>query len=223
MLPETYWTETVDAYIDCKDWKIPRNVKGRSFLDKLKVRGHLRTRREGLARGFTKPDKRKHHRNTEPNVKVFTAIVGGRVRVWHYLPKRWGGDVAEGVYRNVLAPALKRHRGEKRRYILLEDNDPTGFKASIAVATKAAMKIQPIAFPTYSPDLNPLDYALWQEVENRMGRQQAPAGETIEGFKARLSRTAKSIPTRVVTKMLASMRGRTQSVYACGCGHIPRG
>ena len=222
MLPETYWTETVDAYIDCKNWKIPRSVKWRSFLNKLKVRGHLRTRREGLERGFTKPDKRKHHRNTGPNAKVFAAIIGGRVRVWHYLPKRWGGDVAEGVYRNVLAPALKRHRGEKRRYILLEDNDPTGFKASIAMAAKAAMKIQPIAFPTYSPDLNPLDYALWQEVENRMGRQQAPAGETIGGFKARLSRTAKSIPTRVVTKMLASMRGRTQSVYACGGGHIPR-
>ena len=106
--------------------------------------------------------------------------------MWHYLPKRWGGDVAEDVYRNVLAPALKRHRGEKRRYILLEDNDPTGLKASIAMAAKAAMKIQPIAFPTYSPDLNPLDYALWQEVENRMGRQQAPAGETIWGIQGPL-------------------------------------
>ena len=166
-LPTSFWTDKVDAYIDCKAWPIPRTTKGRKFLNKLKVRGHLRTKAEGLNKEFTKPDKRKHHMNVGPNAKVFAAIVGNRVRVWHYLPAVWSGSAAADVYKTVLAPALTRFRGAKRQYDILEDNDPTGFKAAVSIAAKKALKIKPIKFPTYSPDLNPCDYALWQEVERR--------------------------------------------------------
>ena len=115
-LPVTFWTDTIDAYIDCKMWPIPRSVKGRKFLNKLRVRGHLRARKEGLDKGYTKPDKRKHHMNVGPNVRLFAAIIGHRVRVWHYLDGKWSGKAAEDVYKDVLAVALKRYRGEKRRY-----------------------------------------------------------------------------------------------------------
>lgn len=221
-LPDAFWTEKVDAYIDCKRWSVPRNLRGHSYLNKLKVRGHLRTPAEGLKKGFTKPDKRKHRRNVGPLVNVFAAIVGNRIRIWHYLPKRWGGVAAEAVYRKVLAPALKRHRGAKRTYTILEDNDPTGFKATPAVNAKEELKIQPIDFPTYSPDLNPLDFAVWQEVEKRMSGQRTPKSETIDGFKDRLKRTAKSIPAGVVRKMLSSIKKRAQGIYECGGGNMPR-
>ena len=128
-LPARFWLESMDAYIDCKRWPIPRNLRGRKYLNKLKVRGHLCTRKEGLKKEFTKPDKRKYHRNTGTNVNVFATIVGGKVAVWHYTKGNWSGLSAERVYRHVLAPALKRIRGQKRRYSILEDNDPTGFKA----------------------------------------------------------------------------------------------
>ena len=221
-LPERHWLTNVDAYIDCKDWPIPQNARGQRYLNMMRVRGHLRTKGEGLSKGFTKPDKKKHRVNTGGNVKLFAAIIGCRVRVWHYLPRRWNGDEAKKVYEKVLAPALKRHRGPKRTYILLEDNDPTGFKSKVGVDAKAALKIQPMEFPTYSPDLNPLDFALWQEVQNRMAAQVAPNKESAEKFKQRLRKTAMSIPESVVRKMLTSIKGRAQSIYEMNGGHIPR-
>ena len=220
-LPLTYWTQTVDAYIDCKRWRIPRNIRGRKFLNKLKVRFHLRTPEEGLQRGFTKPDARKHHRNTGPNMNLCAGIVGGRIRVWHYLPGRWSGAAAADLYRDVIAPALKRHCGVKRKYILLEDNDPTGFKSTRGIEAKAALNIEPLRFPTYSPELNPLDFAVWDEVERRMSEQKAPANESVHAFKARLRRTALAIPAPVVTKMLCAIKRRAQSVYDHDGGNIP--
>ena len=221
-LPETFWTDTIDAYIDCKMWPVPRSVKGRKFLNKLRVRGHLRTKKEGLDKGCTKPDKRKHHMNVGPNVKLFAAIVGNRVRVWHYLDGKWSSKAAEAVYKNVLATALKRHRGEKRCYDIVEDNDPTGFKAAVAIRAKKEVKIKPIEFPTYSPDLNPCDYSLWEEIENRMATQKTPRGEDVAGFKERLRRTALSIPAPVIRKMLADMKPRARQVYERKGGHIPK-
>ena len=37
-LPESYWLDKVDAYIDCKRWPTPHNARGRQFVNKLKVR-----------------------------------------------------------------------------------------------------------------------------------------------------------------------------------------
>ena len=46
-----------------------------------------------------------------------------------------------------MALALRRYRGVKRRYVILEGNGPTGFKATIAVNTKAALNIFPLGLP----------------------------------------------------------------------------
>ena len=116
---------------------------------------------------------------------------------------------------------MKRHRGSKRRYTILEDNDPTGWKSTAARAAKASLKITPLEIPAYSPDMNPCDFALWDEVERRMAEQQTPDGETPDGFKARLRRTAKGIPKATVLKMVLAMKRRTQSIYENQGGHIP--
>ena len=220
--PATFWTDVVDAYIDLKDWAIPRSIRGQQHLNRRKVRKHLRTKTEGLKRGFTKTDKRKHRVNTGPSVKLCAAIIGCKVRVWHYLPKTWNKEAAVNLYKKVLAPTLRRHRGVKPRYTILEDNDPTGFKAAAAVATKAALKIVPLEYPVYSPDMNPCDYALWDEVERSMAKQVTPDGEIVDGFKARLRRTAMGLPKAVVKKIVAGMKRRTGEIYAKNGGHIPR-
>ena len=125
------------------------------------------------------------------------------------------------MYRGVLAPALKRYRGVKRKYLLLEDDDPTGFKSTQAIGTKAALKIAPMPFPTCSPDINPLDFAVWDEVERRMSEQKAPRRESVEAFKARLRSTALAIPASVVEKILNKMKSQAQSIYDNDGGHIP--
>ena len=148
--------------------------------------------------------------------------MNSKVQIWHYLPKTWNAQAATDLYENVIFPALQRLRGKKRRYTILEDNDPTGYKSTAAKNKKAELNIVPMEFPKYSPDLNPCDYSLWQEVENRMGKQRAPRYETVDAFKARLRRTALSIPARVVGKIVADMKKRSQSVYDEIGGHIQR-
>ena len=221
-LPVRYWLQDVDAYIDCKDWDLPLTVRGKAHVKRLRVRGHLRTKSEGLQKGFTKPDKKTHRQNTGGHVKLFAAIIGCRVRIWHYLPRRWSGATAAAVYTDVLGPALRRLRGVKRRYSVLEDNDPTGFKSKKGVAAKQAAHIEPLAFPVYSPDLNPLDFSLWEEVKNRMASQPEPKRESAQAYKARLRKTAMSIPEPVVRKMVEDMKPRAQSVYENNGGHIPK-
>ena len=112
--------------------------------------------------------------------------------------------------------------GAKRRYTIIEDNDPTGYKSGPAMDAKAELKIQSMELPAYSPDLNPQDFALWNEVERRMAEQGAPPDETADGFKSRLRRTALLIPKSVVTKMLASMKNRVQSIYEQKGGNVAR-
>ena len=129
---------------------------------------------------------------------------------------------AADVYKNVVAPALVRAHGRKRRYTIVEDNDPTGYKPTAGKRAKADLHIAPIEYPTYSPDMNVCDYALWDEVGRRMSEQAAPKRETREQFKARLRRTALGIPKNVVLNMLGSMVHRTQSIYENDGGHIPR-
>ena len=221
-LPLRFWLQEVDAFIDCKQWRMPLTVRGKSHAKRLRVRGHLRKKSEGLKKGFTKPDKSKHRQNTGGSAHLCAAIIGGRVRVWHYLPRTWNGATAAALYKNVLAPALKKYRGAKRRYLVLEDNDPTGFKSNIAVAAKQDAGIETLQFPRRSPDLNPCDFSLWEEIENRLAAQAAPRQEPAQGFKARLRKTAMSIPEPVVRKMVQAIKGRAQSIYDHNGGHIPR-
>jgi hypothetical protein len=114
-LPQKFWLKSVDLYMDNKKWPCPRSVKSRKHLSRLRVRGHLRKKSEGLKKGFTKPDARKHRANTGGQVNVCAGIINGKIKIWHYLPARWCADAAVQLYKNVVAPALRRHRGNKRK------------------------------------------------------------------------------------------------------------
>ena len=175
--PASYWQHGIHLYMDNSKWDLPPTAKGKRYLKMKKVRGHLRTRGEGLKKGYTKPNVKKHRMNTGGTASLCAGIIKGRERIWHYLPSRWCGEAAEDLYRKVVHPALTRAYGKKRSYTVLEENDTTGYKSNRAIRAKAALSIRPIEFPAYSPDLNPCDFALWDEVKARMGKQRAPRGE----------------------------------------------
>lgn len=56
-----------------------------------------------------------------------------------------------------------------------EDNDPSGYKSKKALDAKDSLGITALDFPRYSPDLNPMDFFLWEEVERRMAKSAPPA------------------------------------------------
>ena len=117
----SYFTQHVDLIIDNKYFAIPTLAWAKKFQKMRKVRGHLRTPSEGVSKGFTKPCPKRHRQNPGSSVNVCAGIIGGRVRLWHYLPKSWNGEVAAQTYRGPIRRALKRYCGEKPTYKILED------------------------------------------------------------------------------------------------------
>ena len=219
--PENFFTKKVHIVMDNKVWDVATTKRARRFKNMSKVRFHLRKRKEGLKRGFTKPGGTKKHRiNPGASVSVLAGVVGGRIRIWHYLPKkRWNGKVAAACYEGPIIKALRRCFGPKKEYLILEDNDPTGYQSNAAKAAKTKLSIKRVPFPRYSPDLMPLDFALWDEIERRMSKR-VYKNESVEHYKKRLRRTALAVPAKVVGKTLKAILPRARAVIKeCG-GHI---
>jgi hypothetical protein len=214
--PNDYFTDTVDLIMDNTTWDVPATVRARKYLNQRKVRGHLRTRSEGLQPGFTKPSSKKHHMNTGGKLKLVAGISNCKVVMWHYLDGTWNGEAAASVYRGPIKKIMKSQRGEKKKYIVLEDNDPVGYKSNKAIRAKEETGIVALQFPRYSPDLNPLDYFLWQEVEARMTKNRPKKLESVDTYKERLRRTALAIPESVVRKGVKNMKKRIQNCYDNG-------
>ena len=74
-------------------------------------------------------------------------------------------------------------------------------------AAKRELHIKPEEWPTYSPDLHPLDYSIWELIEQRMAKQKAPRKETVAQYKERLKRTALRLPAKLVRQVVAGDRG----------------
>ena len=130
--------------------------------------------------------------------------------------------MAADAYRGVVIKTMRRQRGPKASYRILEDNDPQGYKSELGIKAKKDCKIKAIPYPRYSPDLNPLDFFVWAEVGRRMRLQKAPRKESAEQYKARLRRTALAIPASVIRKAVHNIRLRARQVVDADGGDIPR-
>ena len=96
----------------------------------------------------------------------------------------------------------------------LEEN-PWGNRGGdyFTLEAKRDARIHVLKLPPYSPDLNPLDYSSWNEIETRMLRNSPKGKETIEAYKRSLCRTALRLPKSVVRKAVAEMPSRVQEIY----------
>lgn len=185
-----------------------------------KVHGQLRTPKEGIESGFTKPNSKRHIMNPGGGVHVCAGISNCRVVLWEYFTGSWSGEKAADMYTGPIKAALKKHRGAKAYHLIAEDNDPTGYKSKAGIRAKEEQGIRAMPWPRYSPDLNPLDFSLWDNVNRRMDAS-APAGrESVAAFKKRLRLTALRTPPAVVRKMVEAMKKKAQMIWEAGGGDI---
>ena len=77
-------------------------------------------------------------------------------------------------------------------------------------------------FPRYSPDLNPLDYSIWHDVNARIAKSAPARLESVKAYKARLRRTAMRLPEAFVRKTVLSLPKRIRQAIAAEGGNIPR-
>ena len=84
------------------------------------------------------------------------------------------------------------------------------------------LRVGILEIPKRSPDLNPLDYGFWAEVNRRMRRQELKFGvgkkESRTEFLQRLRRTAKRVPPHVCAKLVSSMKRRVADLLKADGG-----
>ena len=135
---------------------------------------------------------------------------------------RWNGAAAADMYKGPILKTLKKQRGIKRSYVMLEDHDPTSYKSKKGIAAKQAAHIRTLPWPRYSPDLMPLDFSLWRTIEDAMDKCAPKGRESAAVYKARLRRVALRTPTSVVRKAVEAMKKRAQMIYNAGGKDIAR-
>ena len=118
---------------------------------------------------------------------------------------------------------LKETYPGKRRFRVLEDNDPS-FRCKKAQQAKADCNIDKFAIPGHSPQLNLCDYWLWKQVNKTMREQERnwPA-DKLEGRDAylrRLKRTAMNLPEDEINDAVGSMKRRSEDLKAAKGGQI---
>ena len=211
----------IDMIIDNKRFDVPTTPEARLHQSKAKVVAQLRTRSEGLQSAFTKPGIKRHRKNLGGTVNVCAGISNCRIVLWEYLQK-WSGDAAAELYKGAMMDALVKARGAKRSYLICEDNDPTGYKSSKGRMQKKMSGIRTVAWPRYSPDLMPLDFTLWEDIEKRVIATAPSGAEPVDAFKVRLRRVAMRTPPSRIRAAVAAMRTRATSIWKAKGKNIPR-
>ena len=187
--PATFWTEHVDLIIDAKKFPVPGSAAAAHRLRQQKVRGVLRTRKEGVEKGFTRPSITKHKFNAGGHVHILAGICGDKVVLWEEIGGKWGGQRAADMYAGPIKQVLQRRRPGKRSWLIMEDNDPAGFKSTKGKEAKKDNKMRTLDQPAYSPNLNPLDFSIWSAIEKEALARRTPR-ETMTQYKTRLRKIA---------------------------------
>ena len=206
--PPRHWSSCI--YVDNKNWLLWLTEKQRKRYKQTRITGHLRTAKEGVERGFTKP-RDKHCWIGMPSVTITAAVARDKVVMWR-VQTGWNGSIAADMYKKQLLPALKRTWGNKRQFTIVEDGDKKGNQSNKGIAAKEASGILAMTLPPRTPSLMPLDYAIWEAIDDKMV-ETAPTGrESKKDFLKRLSRCARGLPKGFVARQIKKMRANLQGI-----------
>ena len=190
------WVNSPHAIIDNKTFAMYLDKKGREHVARRSVRGAYRSGASAVEGHLVKPKKTLKY--PAQGVMVTAAVIAGRIRMMHVVNGRWNAAQASNMYEGPLVKALEKAFPEHAakagaKWLVLEDNDPSGYKAKSVEAKKAELGIHVLQLPPRSPDLNVLDYSLWHEINVRLRKQESvfPASkkEPKQQFVDRLRRT----------------------------------
>lgn len=218
---KAWWRRWVLAHIDNHAVKVPTNGEARNMLAAKRVHGTYRTPGNSLKKEHVKADNKLRLNTGARSVLIAGGVGGGKVLLWRVIDKQWCGKEAVDMYSELRA-AMRKQYPRKRSFRVLEDNDPSGYQTKNAIAAKVAKKIETFGIPKRSPDLNVMDYFVWNEVERRLRKEERSwpknRKENRAQFIRRLRRTAKAIPGNLINKAIGDLARRTKLLYkAKGC------
>lgn len=224
---KSQWKTMPHAIIDNKNFQIYVTDKGREYAARRGVRGVYRKRGAVPKKGTVKS--KNELKFPAPSVQVTAAVIKGRIRMFNFVDGTWTGEEAAKMYKGPLARALRAAypdvaKNPRKKFNVIEDNDPTGYKSRKGEAAKKTAKIVTDDLPKRSPDLNVLDYRLWSEINRRMRSQEASFSasrhETKAQYMKRLRDTAMALPPAYVTKAVQDMHRRVRAVKESQGGYM---
>jgi transposase len=219
-LTPTYWKKRIHMYMDCKRFALPVSATPRALLARGRVRGAFRTKSESLKSHLTKPNAKRHRVSPGASAWVLAGVINDRITMWRYIRGRWNAAKACQLYKTGVLATLQRVFPSRRSWTVVEDNDPAGFKAKASVDLKTSLKIQALSLPPYSPDLMPLDYSIWTEIENRALKSVGDKKVTAAQYRATLRRVATSLPRAFMAAAVGSMSRRVAAIVEAKGGNI---
>jgi hypothetical protein len=218
--PATFWVEDV-TYIDNKKWLAPLTDEQRKRQRQAVVTHHLRTPQEGKEAAYIVP-KTKHNRPSGvPSFEVTAAVAKDRIIMWREAPGPWGGKAAAAMYKD-LGKSLRRTRPGDSSFRLVEDGDPKGYQSNLGKNAKKEQGIVSWKLPPRTPQLMPLDFCLWHEIERRVLQEKKKGKESIANYKARVKRVALSLPKSIVKACLLSMKQRMKNIVDADGGYTKK-
>lgn len=222
------WDKYLHAIIDNKTFQVYPNGKMRDYAARRRVRGAYRGRGAKLTKGYTKPAKQLKQNTGAKAVQITCAIGNGKVLMWREVHGQWNGSEAAAMYAGALKKSLEDEYPEVRgTWRVMEDNDPSGYSCSKGRDAKKESGIAAFKLPPRSPDLNPLDFSVWSEINRRMRTQESkwPAGktETRRQHLQRLKRTALALPEAFIRKVVANLEERCKRLVEAKGGHFAEG
>ena len=132
----SWWNKSINLIIDVKHYRVLPHGDARRHAAQEATRGTYRKNGQGLAKGHTKPVVKSKYNPGAPGIKVLAVVGNGKVLLWEYIEGPWGGAAAGQAYRGAVKKVLKREFPSRKSYVILEDNDPSGFKSSIGRRAK---------------------------------------------------------------------------------------
>ena len=225
--PKSFWTKKIDLHWDLKTFPVYGNEEARAVGAQRQVRGAYRELGQGLDEAYVVIPKHLKYNTGVRALKIAGAVGKGRCRLWTDVGKKWNGKKAAELYSGPVRAALRKASPLKRSFLMLEDNDPTGFKSNLAKKAKTAAKIKIFEIPKRSPDLSVMDYAIWAKINNTMREQERrfkkSKKETRDQFAKRLAKVAKGLPASFVNKAIGNMKERCERLYRAKGHHIEEG
>ena len=209
--PESFWRNIVA--LDGKVFTVVLKPEDRRWAAAGRVRGAYRGRDSGLSRCFVKK-KVKERQPAGGSLFIIGAVCGPEQHVfWHAVSGRWCGAAAADMYQKLRAFLWAKYPG-RRRWRILEDNDPVGLQCGAARRAKRDLGMTALPAPKRSPGLSLMDYAAWSEIQRRMreSERRMRRPETSAAFSRRLRRVATSLPKSFLARAQGSMRRRLQQL-----------
>jgi hypothetical protein len=218
--PASWWRDEIHAYIDNKTFVIPMTQQEKKRHRQSKVTYHLRKSTEGGEPDYVVP-KTKRMLTGMKTMEVTAAVARGRIIMWYVVHTKWSGEAAATMYKK-LGEVLRRTWGHRTSYRLVEDGDRKGYHSGKGKAAKQEESIVSWTLPPRTPQWMPLDFCLWNEIEQRVLKKQVIHKESKKQYSDRLRHVAMALPSTIIDNCLASMHQRIKDTVVAKGRHTKR-